>query len=397
MVKTDAYKYFNTRQTGIMTNYSDNDGTDYEALINQTSSNVTHVGDYVTTTSYYVTHVGDYVTTTPYSVTQVVDYMGKELLDNIVIYCNMTFSIFGLLGHVLSLIILLRPPFSEMPHSIFCAALAFIDLAYMLMQLNVTVIRLVVGKQVLLINSVLCKFVASFIYLNVHLDAWTLVGLSGERLVAVFLPLRAKLIITKFRIKTYLVIMFILITLFHGEASVRYDLVDIRKGDDFIKNCQPAYFYGLPKKFFVVKDKMLLFLLSAIPLIIISVFNIAILIKLAHRRRQQSQLGVNTNNNLDTRMNAMLIGVMLVFVLLNFPAQAYVVSVFIQEKEFNESILRLLILFTTVSIGLNFYLYFLTSGLFRKAVQNLFQFKSNVEGQARCSLSAKRWGPETGG
>ncbi len=252
---------------------------------------------------------------------------------------------------------------------------ALVDLAYMIRQFNISLIRIITGRPAILVNSFLCKFALSFSYFCGQLDSWILTALSGERLIAVFIPLRAKIIITKSRIKILLLVMFIFLTLFHGESSVRYGLVEIRKGEYLIKNCQPVYFYGLPKTYFVIKDQILVLFLSAFPLLIISFSNVAILIKLAQRRRDQARLGVNTNDNSDTRMNAMLIGVMLAYILLNFPVYVYVVSVNVGQNNFDDVYLRFFIFLVSLGVGLNFYLYFFTSSVFRNDVKNIFKFK----------------------
>ncbi len=131
----------------------------------------------------------------------------------------------------------------------------------------------------------------------------------------------------------------------------------------------------------------MLFLLGAIPLIIITVCNVAILIKLAQRQRQRAQLGVNTNNindTQDTRTNAMLISIMLAYILLNFPTQAYVVYLVASGNmhNVNGSVLRVLVFLTTLGISINFVLYGFTSSQFRDAVVDLFQSNSNVTSQA---------------
>ncbi len=99
---------------------------------------------------------------------------------------------------------------------------------------------------------------------------------------------------------------------------------------------------------------------------------IAILIRLAKRRRDQAQLGVTTSDNNATRNTTMLIAVMLAYMLFNFPAYAYSVVVRVGK---NDGIIRFLVLLISLGIGVNFYLYFLTSPSFRNAVINLFRLR----------------------
>ncbi len=365
VIGIDAYntsKYVNITQTDAGKDYWDNYDKNDDVFINGTFHNHDNV-----------TQAGGYISTG----------VNNRLTEEIVAYLSLIVGILGLLGHILSLIILLRPPFNDMPHCLFCINLACIDIVYMLLLLNFSSIQIVTGKSAMLLSTFWCKLMLSFGYLCIHLDSWVLVGLSVERLIGIFYPLRCNLIITKRRIKIFLVIIFIFLTAFHAESSVRYGLVEIRKGESFIQNCQPVYFYGLPRKYFYIKDQILLFLLSVIPSLVISICNMAILIKLVHRKRAQVRFYINSPDNNDTRTNSMLISVMISYVLLNLPAQIYSVIVTIQTNDFDDSFLKFLIFLGTVGIALNYYLYFCTSNLFRNAVKNLFQFNCKVGGVSR--------------
>ncbi len=222
--------------------------------------------------------------------------------------------------------------------------MAFIDGFFMLMQLNVGLVQAISGTDVILMNSFLCKFFINLAYFCLHLDAWLIVGLSIERGIAVFLPLRAKLIITKFRIKIFLAILFTFFILFDSETSVRYDVVEIRNHNGIVNNCEPVYSYGLPNRFFVFKDQLSAMLTSGIPLMIVSFCNVATLIKLARKRLKRAQLGVNPQNSNDTQVNVMLISVTLAFTLLNTPGQVYAVyNIISGELDFNDSMYSVLL------------------------------------------------------
>ncbi len=311
----------------------------------------------------------DFTIETLHNQTQAVDFIGSsvhnQLIDTFVVYSTVVVSILGGFGHILSSIILTRPPYNDMPHALFCSALAFVDLALMIFQINISLIRIFTGQHGTSINSFTCKFFINFVYLGTHLDAWIIVGLSGERVIAVFWPMRAKLIITKFRIKIFLLIIFLFFIVFDVETSVRYNLVEIRNTENIVvTNCEPVYFYGLPQKYSLIKDQISNFLLSVIPLTIIAACNVAILIRLSQRRQQQSQLGVNQRDRKNARTNAMLIGVMATYVVLNFPTPVYIATVGVDKIDYNDSILTTFVFLSTLSVSLNFYTYFFTSDLF---------------------------------
>ncbi len=338
-------------------------------------------------TNYNFQNYGDLINGTSYNGNQPSTSTStdndNDIFDKFVIYYSLSVGMCGAVGHVLSLIILFRPPLNEMPHSLVCGYLSMVDLAGMLFQISLASVHIASGREMILINSFLCRLAFNLSALWAHLDAWTLALLSAERSIAVFWPLRARMIITKSRMKIFLAIVFVFFILFDGENSVRYGLVKIKKGESFVYSCQPVYFYGLPREFFMMKHLVAAALMVTIPLIIITTCNVAILIKLALRRRNQAQLGVHRNESSDNRTNGMLIAVMLAFVLCNSPIQIYIITMVVRGEDVKTSIVsKIAFLLMTTAMALNFYLYCVTSSLFRDAVKNLFQCKSNEAGQA---------------
>ncbi len=353
-------EYFNTTQSGVEAEYSYNDMNSDHALKQGTFDNGTQDQE-----------IADTYTA-----------INNEFIDKFVSYSNLILGIFGALGHILSLIILLRQPFKEMPHSVICASLALVDLVFMLLNVNLALVRIVTGNRLMLMNRYLCKFIYSSTQLFLHLDAWILVGLGAERVVAVFYPLHAKMVITKFRIKVLLMIMFLFFLILDGETSIRFDLAEITKGGNIIHECHSVYFYGLPQKCFLFKDQITMFLGHPLPFAIMAICNVAILIKLAKQKRQQANLGVTGNDSQNARINAMLIGVMLAYVLLNFPIHIYVVTVLQPKNKTEDEIFKIFSILSTLNFAINFYLYFFTSALFRKTVKTVFKFKCIERGKA---------------
>ncbi len=350
-VNMDAYntsRHFSTSQSDVTTHYMD--GND-EGWINHTFLTTTQETDYLSTS------------------------IKSEFIDKLITYSLLTVSILGTLGHVLSLIVMLRRPFNEMPHSIICVALSGVDLAYMVLHISTTSMEILTGSGLMFKNDYCCKMFVTVILMCLHLDAFILVGLSIERIIAVFYPLKAKLIITKCRIKTLLAITFVFFIIYDGEKSLRYNLVQNTNGEMVTKICEVTYTYGLPRRYFVMKDQISSALGTIIPISIILGNNIAILIKLARRARDQTQLGLNTctQNTANARTNFMLISVMLAYVLLNAPLPIYASTNFLRNTDFQDANVKILATLATLSMGLNFYLYFFISALFRTALKNVFR------------------------
>ena len=305
-------------------------------------------------------------------------YIENEYLDVFITYSTLVISIFGIGGNILCLLIMLRPPVREMPHSIMCAALALADLLFLVVHLALPLAAILTGEpmqHLAWLNRPMCKFVMSLPYLCLHLDANIIVGLSIQRVICVFRPMHASQIITKFRIKLYLTVIFIFFILLNAESAIRYDWYEITEGNLVIKMCESMHFYGLPRKLWVIKDLLTALLSSFIPLIIISVCNVALLVKLARRQQMQAQLGVNTNQSEHARTNHTIIAIMVAFVVLLSPAYIYFMTVSQGNFTANDPIMRILALGAMVNPSINFLLYFLSSSMYRKAVKNLFKFQ----------------------
>ncbi len=303
-------------------------------------------------------------------------YKRNDFLNQFSAYLAVLVCILGIGGNFCCMLVMVRRPFNEMAHSIMCAALSLVDLVYMMYHLTAIITSILIGKDVVhfyWLNRPLCKLHIFVPYLCQHLDANIIAGLSIERVICVFRPLQAARIITKLRVKLYLAVLFIFFTLFNGESAIRYDWYQITEGDLVIRICEPMYFYGLSSKYWVIKDIISDLLNSLIPLTIISVCNVALLIKLASRRHMQAQLGVNTNEREQSRTNRMIITITVSFTVLLAPAFIYNIAV--SKKNYYDPVLRILAFGVVLNACSNFLLYFLVSSMYRKAVKNLFGFK----------------------
>ncbi len=304
-------------------------------------------------------------------------YVGNEFLDQFVSYSVLIISTFGIGGNFLCLLIMLHSPVKEMAVSTACATLALVDLVFMVFHFTISLTNIMTGKDIfhsiVWQNRPLCKLVIFLPLLCLHLDANIIVGLSIQRVICVFKPLQAAPIITKFRIQIYLAVTFVFFVIFNGESAIRYDWYEITDGDVVTKVCEPMHFYGLPEKYWVMKDLISGLLASFIPLIIISVCNIALLIKLALRKQMQAQLGVNTNESEYARTNRTIITIMIAFIVLVSPAHVY--NIAIGQNNYDDPVLRVLAIGTVLNASINFVLYFLASSMYRKALRNLFKFK----------------------
>ncbi len=340
-------------------------------LINQTFPNAYSHG-----LSLLTNTTNDYVANATEQNEANITHQGGYTENKFYVYFTVTVTAFGIGGNFLCLLIMMRPPFSEMPHSLMCAALSLVDLIFMLYQLAISMAAVITNKDVAhfyWLNRQLCKLGIFLPYLCIHLGANIIVGLSIERVICVFRPLQAAHIITKFKIKSYLAVIFIFFILMNWESAFRYDWYEIPDGDLVIKICKPMHFYGLPIRFWQIKELVLDLLANVIPLLIISVCNVALIIKLARRRQMQAQLGVSTNERGQSRTNHMIIAIMMAFLILLSPKYFYHIAV--GQKNLHDPVSRILGRGVILNSSINFVLYFLASSAYRKAVKALFKFK----------------------
>ena len=119
-----------------------------------------------TTNSDVTTHFMDlkdevWTNQTFFTTTQHADYLStiakNDFIDKLITYSLLAISVLGALGQVLSLIVMLMPPFNEIPHSIICATLSGIDLIYMLLQISTASVKILTGSGLMLQNSFFCK------------------------------------------------------------------------------------------------------------------------------------------------------------------------------------------------------------------------------------------------
>ncbi len=70
------------------------------------------------------------------NLTEHMGYKENDFEGQFFVYSTVFTTILGIGGNFICLLVMVRPPFSKMAHSIMCAALALIDLVFMVFQLN---------------------------------------------------------------------------------------------------------------------------------------------------------------------------------------------------------------------------------------------------------------------
>ncbi len=298
------------------------------------------------------------------------DYYEDGYIDvfSITQYVLLPVCLLGIVGNGGTLWVMSVPPFTTMPHCVICRALAVVDLLKLTEHLVVAAVYSGWGIVPPMTNRVLCKLYVFFIMTFTHLDAWCIVSLALERLLAVFVPLKMKSLITKGRVRILVSGLVVFFLLWNAELLYRYDLVWF---EDFeYWDCAPITDFGL-RGFRVTKEGISELLATLIPICIMVPCNAAILLRLykQHKRRQQL---ATTNENELIRMTIMICSITFAFVAFVTPISIYNILGYGNDSdgEFGAWV-SVLYGLDTLNTSLNFYAYFMSGRLFREKVLQL--------------------------
>ncbi len=208
--------------------------------------------------------------------------------------------------------------------------------------------------------------------MTLQLDSWFIVCLIIERVIVIFWPLHVKQIVTKKRVKFVMAVIFCVLLFWNIEVLYRYDIEDA--GPYYY--CLGKNLYLFSAEFFVVKDNITEGLTTSIPVIIVTLCNAAIFIKLYQIRRQRSDLQMsNTEHSGESmKLNVMIIITTFLFVVLLAPYSVYQAIHGVDSVA--DPVFDTLYRLTTVNPAINFYAYFLSASLFREEVLKWIRCKS---------------------
>jgi hypothetical protein len=223
-------------------------------------------------------------------------------------------------------------------------------------------------------------------------SSWFLVCICWERFVAVWFPLKAKIICTKRVAWALIVIIYFVITTY---TSVWSYASKITKDN----MCHPdVYDKTNPEEVSRFGTFLMggVSLYSLIPMSFLITMTPLIALKLARQsKKRKSMVGKSVRTSSDTsRTTIMLVGVMVAYVLLIGPVTALHISAFVLRVNALGSNAFGFLIFKEVcqileqmNYAINFFLYVLTSSLFRVGLKELFS--CNRQGQLARGRSGK--------
>ena len=279
--------------------------------------------------------------------------------------------VLGLFGNIATILVMQKPSFKSKAHSIFLTMLAFYD-SICLISLCLTkgCILFLFGIDMASVNDVVCK-VIQFIFSTAQLGSvWVIVLICIERFVAVWVPLKAKILLTKRAAFVSVICVSAISIVFSGLSTPFSGVV---KG--YCLNITNMGSLAVIARYISL---VLNFFLPNLILLLLTPLTIG---KLCHLRAKRLAIGNKTEDA--TARNAILltsvvteyflVGVFASVVNLVLSNSEYYRT--LSEGQFRAAIMECLMTLGQINYSLNFFLYGLTSSDYRHAFREMLLSK----------------------
>ena len=299
------------------------------------------------------------------------------------------FLFIGLVGNIISIILITRQPFRSMSSGVYLLFLAVADLSICALGIADWLPEATMGY-LISNHEAVCKTSEYFSKVLEQTSSWMIVALTVERAAIVMRPRKALLITTR---KMAWMISAVVITVLM--------LINIRQPFivGIVENGQCFFIKQVNNHLGGIALALLdLLIYSFIPSIVLIICNVALAVKLKQQRKdcliEESEESVNKYKK---QIIAMVITLSVVFVVLTLPYSCFVISDFVPPDMLwtpttRELWFYIVSLLVTVNHSINIFLYFL---MFRQEFWNIFKCcncsrdtttKDNVS-DGHCSVS----------
>ncbi|CAF0864632.1 unnamed protein product [Didymodactylos carnosus] len=283
----------------------------------------------------------------------------------------------GFIGNILSLLTFSTGPMRKVSSGIFLLILSISD-TLALMTTLWYLLSDVFQIELSTYSALGCRFRHFFAAVFMDTSSWCLTALSFDRFLKTQLPIRSKSISTPKNALISIMIIFILL------CGLNSHLFSAGMGQERDKNTTLAHcrdnkddypqYYHFKKLIWPNIDMIIFCLLPALIMIISN-------IKIIHNiKRQRRNVDTNNGNNkkkkfMENQMMFMMFACVVLFIITTFPLTIYLVLLertighynnYYRDRQYWQFILRMLRLLNYLHFGVNFYLYCLTSQLFRQ-------------------------------
>ncbi|XP_067650872.1 probable G-protein coupled receptor 139 [Haliotis asinina] len=308
----------------------------------------------------------------------------------LLIYIPPILLILGTFGNVFSFLIMRHKAMTRLSTYIFLAALSVADSMVLLIGLMRQWLGELTGYDIRDQANWLCKATIILGYISSNTSVWIIVAVTIERFIVVCYPLKAQRFCNVARAKktiSGLVVIFLLINI-HFVWTAGLNETNIQ--DNLLPQCDASD--GHQFLVSVVWPWVDALIYCFLPFILISIFNVLIICKVAHAAggRESLQNGClqlrnrcKGNNNL--RLTIMLLTVSFTFLLTTLPMNISIIaSDFLNTNGHDNAVMSKFRLVRTISQllmylnhSINFFLYCATGQKFRNEVIRMFCGKNN--------------------
>ncbi|XP_060588418.1 C-C chemokine receptor type 1-like [Ruditapes philippinarum] len=294
---------------------------------------------------------------------------------------------FGIIGNILTVIVIKRLGFRKQPTLTFLLCLAISDIFVLCIGLPRYWILYVFQFDLRTASNANCKLYYFFIYMTMQLSSWILVGVTVERLIKVYFPMKYRRL---FSYKTIIIALFVtlfILILVNGHFFFTNGINDYTEGECGSLNPDIQYF----------DDNVFTFIdfsiLSAVPFFIMCVCNILlikVLKKTQTRRVSMMHRSVyQRTTRFSVKMTKMLVACTLYFLIATTPISIYFILdtylLPVYEEEHNcVAISRMDLAWSITYIlqysnsSINFYLYTATNERFYKELKAFLRCRRSL-------------------
>ncbi|XP_048729951.2 formyl peptide receptor-related sequence 6-like [Ostrea edulis] len=280
--------------------------------------------------------------------------------------------VLGIVGNLLTIIIMLSERFANSPSSILLILLSLSDLVALLSQpFNKTNFNDLIGLDIRAFTDSNCKLYILIRRTSKMMSSWAVVGLCLERFIAVWFPLKAKLFVTKRLVLILVISGLVIIASFNAVWSYASKVVNGRCNPDVYDytNSTERLKYGVMLQFGTG-------IYSNVPIILLTIFTTLIATKLFYHRRKRRSMTSRSSGDQDVRITAMLIGIAIAYVILIFPitvlhniAYQKRLHAFTEASDGFSLYKEIAQFMEKLNYCLNFFLYVMTSSQFRQELR----------------------------
>ncbi|KAK2158225.1 hypothetical protein LSH36_174g02023 [Paralvinella palmiformis] len=242
-------------------------------------------------------------------------YKESIFANNIWIYGSGVIIVFGTIGNLLSGLVMMRKSLQRHTTSLYLTVLAVVDTAVLYTGLLRYWIRALYGLDIRTLSVAGCKLHIFLVYFLVHFEAWILVWVAVERLVAIFVPHRAKDLFTKKSAAIQLIVTATALMILNAHFFWTETIVDTYC---FPSDTKYEYFRN------VVWSWIDFVVASLAPFVLMISINVAIIVRLVYLRKRHNLNARADDKTRMTTMTTILITVSCMFFITTAPITIYI-------------------------------------------------------------------------